>query len=144
MQLLEGLPFLLSCQEVLDHVLQSSVKVEGQRIAIHLHVLAGPQMYTVFGHRRSLLEVIEGRHGIPLEIPVSEQGSQRIGQRVEGGQLSWGRPFGIKEISVNQWPGPATWGSIQKEHGPDNLLALSGELGGLAGNPQAECHNASF
>jgi len=37
---LEGSPFSLSCQEVLDHVVQFSVKVRGQGVAIHLRVLA--------------------------------------------------------------------------------------------------------
>ena len=40
LQFLEGSPFLLSHQKVLDHVLQSSVKVWGQCIAIQLRVLA--------------------------------------------------------------------------------------------------------
>ena len=35
-------------------------------------------------------------------------------------------------------------GPLQEGHGPNNLLALRGKLGGLAGNPQTTGHNSSF
>jgi len=99
---------------------------------------------TVLGNRRGLSEVVEGRDGVSLEIRVSKQSSQRSGQRVEGGQFSWGRALRVKEISIDQWLHPATRGPIQEGHSPNNLLALRGELGGLAGDPQMAGHNPSF
>jgi len=39
---------------------------------------------------------------------------------------------------------PSYAGSVQKGHGPNNLFAFSGELGELADNLQAACHNPSF
>jgi len=126
-------------------VLQSSVEVGGQRVAIHLRVLAVTcEPCTILGHRRSLPEVIEGCDGVTLEIQISKQGSQCICQRIEGGQFSWGRALGIKELCINQWLCPAMWGPIQKGHRPNNRLAHRGKLRGLAGNLQATGNISSF
>jgi len=76
LQLFEGSPFLLSSQEILDRVLQSSVKVEDQGIAIHLHMLAMPdESCVILCHRCGLADVAGGRDGIPFNVRVSKQGS---------------------------------------------------------------------